>query len=93
LLHGRKLVGPGDRCRLWTATTTLRTTITGPAGDPSPHWPGVLKLSAADFLRQLTTARGPICALARYVVFFLSRVAAAASGFRRPAPPHREEFP
>lgn len=88
-LRGRKVVEPGDLRRLWSATTTLHVTVAGPGGSGS----GVLRLSAAGFLRQLGTFRGSPRALARYAWFFARRVTAAARPLRPAAAPHREEFP
>ncbi|GAA3292268.1 GMC family oxidoreductase [Dactylosporangium vinaceum] len=87
-LRGRKVVQPGDLRRLWAATTTLPVTVTGPGRGGA----GVLRLSAAGFLRQLGTFRGSPPALARYVWFFVRRVSAAAWPIRPAANPHREEF-
>jgi cholesterol oxidase len=55
-LHGEKVIAPGPPVNAWRDTTTLRTTIfrDGPDGRAIVGR-GILRISLADFLRQLKT--------------------------------------
>jgi hypothetical protein len=74
---GNKLVHRDSRLDLWRDTTTLYTTVHDLADDTEIA-AGVLQLSPAGLLRQLSTMRGsgrrPVGALVRFLSFFLGRL-------------------